>query len=128
MGSLSEKQRAGLPPYAGQQQLIAEVPLLIQSMRKQTALFQQMSKNQVILSTHQLNAINKQNHLAERLLEKVDELSKDTKVTNLLLSELIAIHRTVVSDDTDAQREFILGDAQRRVAKEKKIKKEVLDA
>ncbi|MGC6589063.1 hypothetical protein ACPV3A_29480 [Paenibacillus sp. Dod16] len=120
MGSLSDnKQRASLPSYASQQQLIAEIPLLIQSMRKQTALFQQMSKNQVILSTHQLNAINKQNELSERLLETVDELSKDTKVTNLLLSELIAIHRTVVSDDTDAQREFILGDAQRSVAKEK---------
>lgn len=119
MGSFPNKKRAALPTYAGQQQLIAEVPLIIQSMRKQTALFQQMTKNQMVLSTHQLNAINKQNHLAERLLDKVDELSNDTKVTNFLLSELIAIHRTVISDDTDAQREFILGDAQRRVAKEK---------
>lgn len=119
MGSFPEKKRAELPTFAKQQQLIAEIPSIIQSMRKQTALFQQMTKNQMTLSTHQLNAINKQNHLTEQLLHKVHELSNDTKVTNLLLSELIAIHRTVISDDTDAQGEFILGDAQRRVGKGK---------
>lgn len=119
MGSLPENKRGGLPTFADQQQLIAAFPSIIQSMRKQTALFQQMSKNQMALSTQQLEAINKQNHLTEQLLHKVEELSTDSKITNLLLSELIAIHRTVISDDTDGQRDFILGDAQRRVEKGK---------
>ncbi|MCL6663493.1 hypothetical protein [Paenibacillus amylolyticus] len=118
MGSLPEK-RGGLVGFAAQQQLISEIPMIIKGMQRQTVLFQQMTKNQMALSSHQLDAINKQNHLTERLLHKVDELSKDTKVTNLLLSELIAIHRTVISDDTDSQRDFILRDAQRRVAKGK---------
>ena len=118
MGSFPEIKRGGLPTFADQQKLIAEFPSIIQSMRKQTSLFHQMTKNQTVLTTHQLNAITKQNELTERLLHKVEELSKDSKVTNLLISELIAIHRTVISDDTDGQRDFILGDAQRRVDKQ----------
>lgn len=119
MGSVPETKRKGLPSFAEQQQLMAEFPAILRGMRKQTAILQQMTKNQMALSSHQLEAIHKQNYIAERLLHKVDELSQDTKVTNLLLSELIAIHRTVVSDDTDGQRDFILGEAQRRVKKGK---------
>ncbi|MEW4425950.1 hypothetical protein AB1I68_00485 [Paenibacillus pabuli] len=119
MGSLPETKRSGLPSFADQQQFMAEFPAILKSIRKQTALLQQMTKNQMALSSHQLEAIHKQNYISERLLHKVDELSKDTKVTNLLLSELIAIHRTVISDDTDGQRDFILGQAQRRVEKRK---------
>jgi 5,10-methylene-tetrahydrofolate dehydrogenase/methenyl tetrahydrofolate cyclohydrolase len=119
MGSVPETKRNALPSFADQQQLMAEFPAILRGMRKQTAILQQMTKNQLALSSHQLEAIHKQNNITERLLHKVDELSKDTKVTNLLLSELIAIHRTVISDETDGQRDFILGDAQRRVNKGK---------
>ncbi|KQY83679.1 hypothetical protein ASD24_29630 [Paenibacillus sp. Root52] len=119
MGSIPERKPGGLIGFAEQQQLIAQFPLIIKNMHKQTALFQQVMKGQMNISVNQLNAINKQINLSERLLHKVDELARETKITNILLADLIAIHRTVVADDTDGQRDYILATAQRGIEKEK---------
>lgn len=76
---------------------------------------QQLVKEQVVANRKQAQTSEAQIHLLERIHDRLDAVAVESRVTNILLAELVAIHQTVITDDTDAVREAVREEAYRRV-------------
>lgn len=92
-----------------------EWSVLFKSLQKQMAQMQQMVKEQTIASRKQVQASDTQLQYLERIHDRMDAVAVESRVTNVLLSELVALHQTVITENTDEVREAVRNDAYRRV-------------
>lgn len=117
VSQLKNRVRAekGGTPFAQQQQMIAELPSAMKVLQKQTNRTYQTVKDQLEslrkISTDSSVQIN----ILERIHDRLDTQIVETRVTNMLLSELIALHQSVITEETDAARDSIREDAYRRI-------------
>ena len=92
-----------------------EWPVLFKSLQKQVAHMQQMVKDQTIAVRKQAQTSDTQLQWLERIHDRMDAVAVESRVTNVLLSELVALHQTVITEDTDEVREAVRHEAYRRV-------------
>lgn len=102
-------------PFTQAQQAMSELPQYIRMLNKQMAVLQNIAKEQ--LSVAKKQAATEQYHVEwmERLYDRMDSLIVESRVTNMLLSELIALQRLVLPEDTDESREAIRNDVYNRI-------------
>lgn len=111
MNNVSQLKRrmSPAPSQAG------ELSLSLKGLQKQMTQVQQLLKEQTIATRKQLQSSDAQRHWLERIHDRLDAATVESRVTNLLLAELVAIHQTVINDDTDEVREAVREEAYRRV-------------
>ncbi|WP_078598659.1 hypothetical protein [Evansella clarkii] len=88
-----------------------EVSVLIKGIQKQVSL----AKEQVASSQKQLEASKAQLQWLELIHDRLDTVATESRVTNMLLAELVALHQSIVKDDTNEARDAIRNDAYHRV-------------
>lgn len=94
---------------------MAEIPDLFKTLGKQQgAIYRAINEQTAVLKDVLQTDIN-QRDWTERLHDRVDALAIEGRVTNVLLAELVAIHKSVVIEDTTKSSEAIRGDAYNRV-------------
>ncbi|MCC2248951.1 hypothetical protein JUJ52_03130 [Virgibacillus sp. AGTR] len=111
MTNVSEIKKR-MPPMRPQD---GEWSMLFKGLQKQLAHVQQLAKEQTVTSGKQLHASDIQLQTLERIHDRLDAVMVESRVTNVLLSELVALHQTVITDNTDEVREAIRNDAYHRV-------------
>ncbi|PAF27283.1 hypothetical protein CHH61_03920 [Shouchella clausii] len=111
MNHVSETKRRMAPPPSK----AGESSLLFKGLQKQIAHMQQLLKEQSTAIRKSSHASVAQTHTLERIHDRLDAFVVESRVTNMLLSELVAIHQTIVTEDTDGLREAIRDDAYHRV-------------
>ena len=104
------KKRTASPPPA-----VGDWSVLLKGLQKQMGQTQNLMKEQVLIARKQLKASDAELQWMDRLHDRLDSLVVENRVTNVLLSELVALHQTVVTDDTDEAREAIRNDAYYKV-------------
>jgi hypothetical protein len=111
MNNVSElkKKRLPVPPQAG------DLSVLFKGLQKQMTQVQQLVKEQVVTTRKQVQASESQIQWLERIHDRLDAAAVESRVTNMLLSELVALHQTVITEDTDEAREAVRNEAYRRV-------------
>lgn len=97
-----KKRMASPPKPAG------ETPVWARWVQKQLVLIQQENESNGKVQTAQL-------HLLERVHDRLEAIAVESRVTNMLLSELVAIHQSVITEDTDQARESIREEVYHRV-------------
>lgn len=97
------KKRMGNPSKQA-----GEMPVWLKGLQKQMAQIQQVNVTQV-------QAHNAQLQWMERIHDRLDTIAVETRVSNLLLSELIALHQTVITEETDETRDAVRNEAYQRV-------------
>lgn len=104
-----KKKRLPAPPQAG------DWSALFKGMQKQMAQMQLLMKEQTIAARKQAQASDAQLQWLERVHDRLDTVAVESRVTNMLLSELVALHQTVITEDTDEVREAVRNEAYHRV-------------
>lgn len=115
-----------MPSFGETQEMGRQMPALVQQLQKQALRSQHMLKEQTDLIKKQSALIDAQTDKQEKLASKqtdvmmmlhdrLDALITESRVTNLLLSEMVAIHHTLIKDNTDKSREAVRSDAYARV-------------
>lgn len=97
------KKRMGNPSNQA-----GEMPVWYRGLQKQISQIQQVNVTQV-------QAHNAQLQWMERIHDRLDTIAVETRVSNLLLSELIALHQTVITEETDETRDAVRNEAYQRV-------------
>lgn len=105
----------GATPFAQQQQMISELPSAMKVLQKQTNRTYQTVKDQLESLRKIATESSVQIGILERIHDRLDAQIVETRVTNMLLSELIALHQSVITEETDAARDSIREDAYRRI-------------
>lgn len=105
----------GVTPFAQQQQMISELPSAMKVLQKQTNRTYQTVKDQLDFLRKIATESSVQIGILERIHDRLDAQIVETRVTNMLLSELIALHQSVITEETDAARDSIREDAYRRI-------------
>lgn len=95
--------------------VIAELPELFKTFGKQNAAVHRAIKEQTAILQNQLTIQVNQRDWTERLHERMDAMTIESRVTNVLLAELVAVHKSVVSENIELSREAIRNDAYNRV-------------
>jgi hypothetical protein len=111
MNNVSEFKRRMIPAPSQ----AGDVSLVVKGLQKQMAQVQQLIKEQTALTRKQVQASGVQHHWLERIHDRLDAVSVESRVTNMLLAELVSIHQTVITDNTDEVREAVREEAYRRV-------------
>lgn len=88
---------------------------LFKGLQKQVAHLQHLVKDGVVVSRKQADISDIQLQSLERIHDRLDAAVIESRVTNVLLSELVALHQTVITEDTDDTREAVRNEAYRRV-------------
>lgn len=103
------------PSFAQTQKLIDGMPELFVGLNKQINTLQkavrEQSRVQANVAKKQIAVAQKEHLLLERIHDRLDSLLVEGQVTNVLLSELIAIQRSVITDNVDGQRDAIRNEA-----------------
>ncbi|MCR6108570.1 hypothetical protein HXA34_19980 [Salipaludibacillus agaradhaerens] len=94
-----------------QSQHSGELSVLTKWLRRQTNLI----KDQTTTSQKQVEMSNSQLQWLELIHDRLDTVAMESRVTNMLLAELVALHQLVVSDDTNEARDAIRNDVYQRV-------------
>lgn len=120
--SLTQKRKTGLTspsqaqtPFTQAQQVMNELPQCIRMLNKQMAVLQNIAKEQLSIAEKQATTEQRHVEWTERLYDRMDSLIVESRVTNMLLSELIALQRLILPEDTDESREAIRNDAYNRI-------------
>lgn len=111
----SDRKPAPAPSFGKTQQLLTELPAMLQQMQEQSIGLQKSIKWQVSQMGKQSTLAESQYELVNRVYDRIDALTVETRVTNVLLAELVAIHKSVVSDTNNAERERVRNDAYETV-------------
>ena len=106
-----DRKPAPAPSFGKTQQLLTELPAMLQQMQEQSIGLQKSIKWQVNQMSKQSTLAESQYELTNRVYDRIDALTAETRVTNVLLAELVAIHKSVVSDTNNAERERVRQDA-----------------
>lgn len=112
-GSTSPSQAQ--TPFVQAQQAMYELPQYIRMLNKQVAVLQNIVKEQLNVAKKQVTTEQWHAEWTERLHDRMDSLIVESRVTNMLLSELIALQRLILPEDTDESREAIRNDAYSRI-------------
>lgn len=112
---LSQKRGGDLSSFARNQQMQAQMPQYLKQMTKQLATLQSITKEQYNLLKKQTAQSQSEIHWMEQIHDRLDSLIVESRVTNLLLAELIALQRVVIPEETDGNREAVRNDAYRRI-------------
>lgn len=112
-GSTSPSQAQ--TPFTQAQQAMNELPQYIRMLNKQMAVLQNIAKEQLSVAKKQAATEQCRVEWMERLHDRMDSLIVESRVTNMLLSELIALQRLVLPEDTDESREAIRNDVYNRI-------------
>lgn len=94
---------------------IAELPEMFKTFGKQNAAVHRAIKEQTAILQNQLTIQVNQRDWTERLHERMDAIAIESRVTNVLLAQLVAIHKSVVVENIDSRQEDIRSDAYHRV-------------
>ena len=84
--------------FAQTQQLLVEMPKMLQHLEQQNEATQRLLKRQLQMMQKQVDATSSTGSMLGLVGDRLDTLTVEQKVTNLLLSELIAIHQTIIHD------------------------------
>lgn len=112
---MTNKQRNRPSATLTPQQMAADLPKVVKALQKQNISLQRLIQEQAEVSKMQLEATKGQMQVLDRIHDRLDTLAIESRVTNLLLSEMVAIHQTVINNDTDEKRENIRADAYNRI-------------
>lgn len=120
MGNLAEiktvsEKRKAQSPFAQQQQIMNDLPVYFKALCKQMATVSQTMKEQIDLTRKQLSVAQTELQWTEQVHDRLDSLLVENRVTNLLLSELIAMQRVLIPEETDGIREAIRSDAYGKI-------------
>lgn len=118
VSDLKQEQRRGAiheSPFAKSQQMIKELPAMFQGMQKQMVGLQRIMKEQVSVSQKQSDLLQNEHDLMERVHDRLDALAVESRVTNLLLAELVAVQQSVIHDDVTDEREAIRADVYNKI-------------
>lgn len=120
MGNLAEikavsEKRKAQSPFAQQQQIMNDLPVYFKALYKQMAAVSQTMKEQIDLTRKQLSVAQTELQWTEQVHDRLDSLLVENRVTNLLLSELIAMQRVLIPEETDGIREAIRSDAYGKI-------------
>lgn len=114
-----QERPIGLPPrpmsYGETQQMMSAMPALFEALKKQNTAIYKAIKDQNKLLEKQLTTEENNRDWTERVHERMDALAVETRVTNYLLSELVAVHKSMITSSVESEREHIRGDAYRRI-------------
>lgn len=94
---------------------VPDLPVLLKGVQKQMTQMNQLVKEQTVASRKQAHASDVQLQWLERIHDRLDTIAVENRVTNLLLSELVALNRSIITEETDELREEIRNDAYGRV-------------
>lgn len=111
MNNVSELKRRKIPAPSQ----AGDLSLLLKGLQKQMSQVQQLVKEQTIATRKQVHSSDSERHLMERIHDRLDAMSVESRVTNMLLAELVAIHQTIITVETDEVRESVREEAYRRV-------------
>lgn len=92
-----------------------DLPVLLKGVHKQMAQMNQLLKEQTVASRKEAHASDVQLQWLERIHDRLDTIAVENRVTNLLLSELVALNRSIITEETDELREEIRNDVYHRV-------------
>lgn len=96
------------------QMVLADLPELFKTLGKQQrAVHQAINEQTGILKNQLTTHINERDWVA-RLHDRVDAVAIEGRVTNVLLAELVSIHKSI-TNDTQQDSEAIRADAYNRV-------------
>lgn len=112
---MTNKQRNRPSAALTPQQMATDLPKVVKALQKQNISLQRLIQEQAEVSKMQLEATKGQMQVLDRIHDRLDTLAIESRVTNLLLSEMVAIHQTVINNDTDEKRENIRADAYNRI-------------
>lgn len=97
------------------QMAMAEIPELFKTLGKQQASIYRAINEQTAVIKDQLTTTINQRDWTERLHDRVGALAVEGRVTNVLLAELVALHKSIVKEDITESSEAIRSDAYDRV-------------
>lgn len=116
--NIQTKRREDVAPPATQaraQMAMAEIPELFKTLGKQQGAIFRAINEQTAVIKDQLKMNTNQRDWTERLHDRIDALAIEGRVTNMLLAELVAVHKSIVKEDITESSEAIRGDAYTRV-------------
>ena len=113
--ALRGKSGGELSPFEQRQQGVAELNQTYKLLTKQTNITHQLLKEEIKQLKLQNKAAQHHTEWTQRLHDRMDALLVENRVTNLLLSEMVALQQSVIHDDTDGVREAIRTDAYNKV-------------
>lgn len=111
MNNVSEMKRKRVPVP----QPDGDWSVLLKGLQKQMAQMQHLVKEQVVATRKQVQATEVQNQWLERIHDRLDAAAVENRVNNMLSSELVALHQTVITEETDEAREAVRNEAYYRV-------------
>lgn len=113
--AMRDKSGSDLSPFEQKQQGVAELNQTYKLLTKQTTVTHQLLKEEIKQLKLQNKATQHNTEWTQRLHDRMDALLVENRVTNLLLSEMVALQQTLIHDDTDSAREAIRTDAYNKV-------------
>lgn len=111
MHNVSELKKKRLPAHSS----AGDGSMQLKVLQKQMAQMQQFVKEQVVTTRKLVQASESQNQWLERIHDRLDAVAVESRVTNMLLSELVSLHQTVITEDTDEAREAVRNEAYLRI-------------
>lgn len=115
MGLVTELESRKSVQTPTQQMVLAQLPELFTALSKQMTSVQKMMKYEIDLDEKALRLAKGQQDWTERVHDRLDALTMETRVTNMLLADLVATHKAILSEDTGAAADAIREAAYRRV-------------
>lgn len=95
--------------------MLADMPVLFDTLKKQNTGIYKLLKEQNEMIGKKL-ATDQSNHdWTERVQDRIDALAVETRVTNYLLAELVAVHKSMLTANIDAERDVIRNEAYNRI-------------
>lgn len=101
--------------FGQSQEMIQQLPTYFKAVYKQMNHLQQMAKEQLSVSKKHAAVSENELEWTKLLHDRMDSLLVESRVTNMLLAELIALQRLIIPEDTDEMREAIRNDAYNKV-------------
>lgn len=104
-----------LTPVQAQQQLLMKLPKVVQGVSKKVTEIKELSEEQLNLIKERQEVGKQQVVLLDRLFDRIGALIQEQRVTNMLLSELVALQRVVIPDDVRHESDVTRLNAYHRV-------------
>lgn len=101
--------------YAAKEEEKQSTALMIKQLDNQLSKMQNYMRDQSLGLRKVSQDLHQQSGYLERIHDRLDSLVTETRVSNMLMSELVALHQTVVTGDTDDLREAIRQDVYQRI-------------
>ena len=93
------------------QEAMRDMPRALDDMSDRLAQLEQTMERQVKLQQRQVHVQTQQHKALMLLHDRLDTLETEQKVTNLLLADLVSLHRSVGFDSSDAKVADVREDA-----------------